>query len=260
RFLISDIWQTSLPTAQQFAAVATMAQRWDELRKRARTLENDVDVKLTQLNKMAGTRGSSLNTHDSASSSSDRQQLFTGMCEGLERVLGQLTECNDEMCSLVEGSAGAGWAANPAVTHTVRRHRDILRDYGSEFKRARENIQGQLQREFLLAGASSSSADGSCLNNRVRASDMYYKEQDHISSCDRLLDDQIAIAVSTKENLSRQALNLKGISRRMHDLAQKYPAIGSIMNKIQNKKRKDAIVMAAVVSTCLIFTLFYLMH
>lgn len=35
------------------------------------------------------------------------------------------------MCSLVEGSSGAGWAANPAVTHTVRRHRDILRDYGT---------------------------------------------------------------------------------------------------------------------------------
>ncbi|GMS88166.1 hypothetical protein PENTCL1PPCAC_10341, partial [Pristionchus entomophagus] len=252
--------QTSLPTANQFAAAATMAQRWEELRKRARNLENDVDVKLTQLNKMAGAGRGGLSSHDSSSSSSsDRQQLFTGMCEGLERVIGQLNECNDEMSSLVEGSAGAGWAANPAVTHTVRRHRDILRDYGSEFKRARENIHGQLQREFLLSGAPSS-PDGSCLNNRVRASDMYYREQDHISSCDRLIDDQIAIAVSTKENLSKQGMNLKGISRRMHDLAQKYPAIGSIMNKIQTKKRKDAIVMAAVVSTCLIFTLFYLMH
>ncbi|KAF8357618.1 gos-28, partial [Pristionchus pacificus] len=253
---------TNSPTPQQFAAAATMAQRWEELRKRARTLENDVDVKLAQLNKMTGNGRSVLSSPSSTSSSSstDRQQLFTGMCDGLERVIGQLQECNDEMCSLVEGSSGAGWAANPAVTHTVRRHRDILRDYGSEYKRARENIQAQLQREFLLAGASPSSPDGSCLNNRVRASDMYYREQDHISSCDRLIDDQIAIAVSTKENLSKQGMNLKGISRRMHDLAQKYPAIGSIMSKIQNKKRKDAIIMAAVVSTCLIFTLFYLMH
>ncbi|GMT18356.1 hypothetical protein PFISCL1PPCAC_9653, partial [Pristionchus fissidentatus] len=255
--------ETSLPSAQQFAAVATMAQRWEELRKRARTLENDVDVKLTQLNKMAGNGRAVSSSLDSSSSSSEggRQALFTRMCGDLERVIGQLSECNDEMSSLVEGSAGAGWAANPAVTHTVRRHRDILRDYGSEFKRARENIQGQLQREFLLSGASSpSSNDGSCLNNRVRASDMYYKEQDHISSCDRLIDDQIAIAVTTKENLSKQGMNLKGISRRMHDLAAKYPMIGSVMSKIQNKKRKDAIVIAGVVSTCLIFTLFYLTH
>lgn len=29
------------------------------------------------------------------------------------------------------------------------------------------------------------------LNNRVKASDLYLKEQEHISSCDRLLDEQI---------------------------------------------------------------------
>ncbi|PIO68236.1 hypothetical protein TELCIR_09980 [Teladorsagia circumcincta] len=34
---------------------------------------------------------------------------------------------------------------NPAVQHTLRRHREILRDYGTEFRRARDNVQQQLQ-------------------------------------------------------------------------------------------------------------------
>lgn len=50
---------------------------------------------------------------------------------------------------MVGGAGGTGWAEVPAVQHTVKRHRDILRDYGSEFMRARENIRGQLERLFF---------------------------------------------------------------------------------------------------------------
>lgn len=121
------------------------------------------------------------------------------------------------MNDVVGAQSSAGWAMNPAVQHTLRRHREILRDYGTEFRRARDNVQQQLQRsysfpilirspsfglfllinhscsrEFLLAGGvSSSSQEGSCLNNRVKGSDLYLKENEHINSCDRLLDEQM---------------------------------------------------------------------
>ena len=44
------------------------------------------------------------------------------------------------------GTSSSSWASNPAVQHTLRRHRDILRDYGTEFKRAKENVKAQLDR------------------------------------------------------------------------------------------------------------------
>ncbi|KHJ90246.1 vesicle transport v-SNARE protein [Oesophagostomum dentatum] len=170
---------------------------------------------------------------------SARQALFETLTQEIDGLLTKLTHVNDEMNDVVGAQSSAGWAMNPAVQHTLRRHREILRDYGTEFRRARDNVQQQLQREFLLAGGmSSSSQEGSCLNNRVKGSDLYLKENEHINSCDRLLDEQMSIAMATKENLQRQGLNLRGIGKKMDTLAKKYPMINNVMQKIQYKKAK----------------------
>lgn len=50
------------------------------------------------------------------------------------------------MCELLAAPSSSGWSQSPAVQHTLRRHQEILRDYRSEFRRARENVQQQLQR------------------------------------------------------------------------------------------------------------------
>ncbi|KIH45359.1 vesicle transport v-SNARE protein, partial [Ancylostoma duodenale] len=197
---------------------------------------------------------------------SARQALFETLTQEIEGLLTKLTHVNDEMNDVVGAQSSAGWAMNPAVQHTLRRHREILRDYGTEFRRAKDNVQQQLQREFLLAGGmSSSSQEGSCLNNRVKGSDLYLKENEHINSCDRLLDEQMRqvstkflIAMATKENLQRQSMSLRGIGKKMDTLARKYPMINNVMQKIQYKKRKDAIILASVITCCLIFVFFYL--
>ncbi|EPB72061.1 hypothetical protein ANCCEY_08856 [Ancylostoma ceylanicum] len=57
---------------------------------------------------------------------------------------------HEEMNDVVGAQSSAGWAMNPAVQHTLRRHREILRDYGTEFRRARDNVQQQLQRFHFI--------------------------------------------------------------------------------------------------------------
>ncbi|KAK6026666.1 vesicle transport v-SNARE protein [Ostertagia ostertagi] len=159
------------------------------LRKRARSAENSIDVKLVSLNKLNSHAG---RLDSDEKSISARQALFDTLTQEIEGLLTKLTHVNDEMNDVVGAQSSAGWAMNPAVQHTLRRHREILRDYGTEFRRARDNVQQQLQRESLLSGGvSGSNPDGSCLNNRVKGSDLYLKENEHISSCDRLIDEQM---------------------------------------------------------------------
>ncbi len=43
-------------------------------------------------------------------------------------------------------------------------------------------------------------------------------------------------------------------------MPERYPALNSLMHKIQMKKRKDTIVVAGVIASCLIFIFIYLMH
>lgn len=43
-------------------------------------------------------------------------------------------------------------SGSAALLHTMQRHREILQDYGNEFRKTRSNITQQRQREDLLGG------------------------------------------------------------------------------------------------------------
>ncbi|MFH4977619.1 hypothetical protein AB6A40_004328 [Gnathostoma spinigerum] len=55
-------------------------------------------------------------------------------------------------------------------------------------------------------------------------------------------------------------MNLRDISRRINVIAKKYPMINSVMQKIQFKKRKDTVILAAVISILLILVFLYTMN
>lgn len=235
-----------------------MVDVWDDLRRRARALENHIDVKLVALNKLASGRYEpSVSDKPTVNS---KQSIFDSLTSELEAMISKLTKLNDQMTEHVEqnqSTTNNGWATNFALRHTLRRHREILRDYCTEFRRAHDNIGSQIQRESLMSGGS---GESSVLNNRLKPSDLYLKEHEHISSCDRLLDEQISIAINTREHVNNQRLSLRDISKKMQTLAKKYPLINGVMQKIQLKKRKDTMVMAAVISGCLILMFLYMMH
>lgn len=66
--------------------------------------------------------------------------------------------------------------------------------------------------------------------------------------------------MGVKENLSHQRSVMTNINKQLHQLSKKYPMIGSVMKKIQFKKRKDTIVLSAVIVTCLIFMFLFVMR
>jgi len=55
--------------------------------------------------------------------------------------------------------------------------------------------------------------------------DMYLKEGTHLNSSHNLINDQISIAVETKEHLLSQRHNLKRLQTRFNDLSNRFPVI-----------------------------------
>ncbi|KAL4002221.1 Snare region anchored in the vesicle membrane C-terminus family protein [Acanthocheilonema viteae] len=236
-----------------------MVEIWDDLRRRARSLENHIDVKLVVLNKLAsGTSGRYESLLNDKATVSSKQEIFDSLSAEIENMIAKLTQIDDQMAEYLmkcqTNSRTGAWASGPALQHTLRRHREILRDYCAEYNRSHDNIRNQLQRESLLSGGSNES---SYLNNRSKASDMYLKESEHISNCDRFLDEQISIAISAKEHVHNQRMSLRDISKKMNALAKKYPLINSVMQKMQARKRRDSVIMAVVISACLILMYIY---
>merc|ERR1711976_220080 len=89
-----------------------------------------------------------------------------------------------------------------AIHHTLQRHRDILQDYRQEFTKTKSNIEAMMEREDLLTSVHRDIDDYRSSNNRRM--DLLMKESDHARNSERLIDEQINIAIDTRETLVNQ--------------------------------------------------------
>lgn len=136
-----------------------------DIRKRARNLENDIDLKLVALSKISS---GSLGSGESSPLISSEFSFDTISLE-IHDMLTKLSEMNEKMTSLPTSGA--------AMMHTLTRHRDILHSYRTEFNKITQNHSIQVEREELLRGSGLMSTSSGSLSRR----DMYVKENQHIS-------------------------------------------------------------------------------
>ena len=151
--------------------MGSKAGNWEGLRKQARALENEIDMKLVSFSKLGTNYTARSNNTDS-----DKEPLLGGAESGLESLerdleslLSQLSAINDEMAGY---AAGAGDARSAAIHHTLQRHSEILQvspltvlsvsqsvcslqDYKQEFSKTSNNIASMLEREELLSSVQS---------------------------------------------------------------------------------------------------------
>ncbi|XP_020896841.1 Golgi SNAP receptor complex member 1 [Exaiptasia diaphana] len=235
------------------------SSRWEDLRKKARQLENEIDLKLVSFSKLGTTYAHREGSQDGSdktpllnNSSTDR--MFETMSIEIEQLLSKLTEVNDLMAENASGLHALG-QSNAAQLHTLQRHRDILQDYSHEFSKTKANIQTYKDRKDLLGSVQRDiNAYKSGLNRR---SDLYLKENEHIRNSDRLADEAIGIALATKENLQGQRGILQGVTGRLTNVTQKFPGLNNLMQKINFRKRRDTIILACVIAGCTIMLLLY---
>ncbi|CAB3987803.1 Golgi SNAP receptor complex member 1-like [Paramuricea clavata] len=231
-------------------AASNSIKEWEELRKRARQIENELDLKLVSFSKL----GTSYSHRDDSSdkspllNNSSSEHMFQTMSLEIGDLLSKLTEVNDKMAEVTSNLSFSQPSASQM--HTLQRHRDILKDYSQEFTKTKANIEAYIEREELLGGYKSS-------GGVHRKTDLYLKENDHIRNSDRLADEAIGIAMATKENMSRQRGALYQISTRMGGITSRFPALNNLMQKINLRKRRDAIILSVVIAVCLILLILY---
>uniref|UniRef100_A0A3P9IQA0 Golgi SNAP receptor complex member 1 n=1 Tax=Oryzias latipes TaxID=8090 RepID=A0A3P9IQA0_ORYLA len=229
--------------------MATCNDSWEDLRKQARQLENELDLKLVSFSKLC----TSYSNHDQRSRSNSFSQsqdnVLVAMTTELEHLLTKLTAVNDKMAEYIN-SPGAS-SHNAALMHTLQRHRDILKDYSHEFYKTKNNFYTLREREDLLGSVhrdieSYKSSTG--VNNR--RTELFLKEHEHLRN----------IAMATKENITFQRGMLKSIQTRVTTLANRFPAINSLIHKINLRKRRDSLILGGVIGICTIILLIYTFH
>ncbi|XP_012555190.2 Golgi SNAP receptor complex member 1 [Hydra vulgaris] len=235
--------------------VISNSRNWEDLRKQARQIENELDMKLVSFSKLGTGQLKEFQRSEEKESllGSNSNRMFDTMSLEIERLLLQLTEINDDMSSYLSNmSIGE---TNGAQLHTMQRHRDILQDYSHEFIKTKANIKASKDREDLLGSVKKDISEYK--SGLSRRTDLYLKENDHIRNSDRLADEAIDIAMSTKENLASQRKMFHSMSNRILSLGNRFPQINSLFQKINMRKKRDTIIIAIVFSVCLIILLLY---
>lgn len=119
-------------------------QDWDSLRKEARKLEGELDVKLASFAQLcAAYRPGSQTTSQSPGQPSPEQVLRTRSAE-IEVSLQRLSEVNERLGGAIGSGDGRG--------HMVARHRDILGEFAAEARRLNATVGAARDRAELLLG------------------------------------------------------------------------------------------------------------
>lgn len=87
--------------------------------------------------------------------------------------------------------------------------------------------------------------------------DILLKESEHARNSERMLDEQISIAVETRESLVNQRVAFKAIQTKLNDISNRFPMINSLVQKVNLRKRRDSIILGSVIGLCFVFLLWY---
>lgn len=260
----ADFDDTSAPllsstgVERQSARMATASQpgNWEGLRKQARSLENEIDLKLVAFSKL----GTNYSSSSKGAKGGDKAPLLGGGDSKLEDVQGELNDLLAKLSQVNEDmsgfAVGAGSGQSAAIHHTLQRHTEILQDYRQEFNKTASNIAAIVEREDLLSSVHSDISD--FRNKQSGAMDSLQREMEHTRTSERLIDEQISIALETRESLVSQREILKAVQTKLNDLTNKFPMINNLVNKINFRKRRDTIILGVVIGLCLVFMLWYI--
>ncbi|RIA90332.1 hypothetical protein C1645_797081 [Glomus cerebriforme] len=234
--------------------LSTSSHSWEYLRKQARQLENELEQKLTSYSKIAAQVGRSAGYgpwskggEGMTGNSSEAMELE------LEELIKKLTSVVNSMAEVVDRPSAT--PTNPSMMHMLQRHRDILYDYSKEFKKTKANIQAAKNHSDLL---SSVREDISSFKSGVSSeTDYFLSERGRVESSHRMTDMIIEQAYETREEIGRQRSTLLNINSRMNRLSNMFPGLNSLIGRINLRKRRDTIILAFIISFCIILIFLY---
>ncbi|GMP61862.1 hypothetical protein CsSME_00024160 [Camellia sinensis var. sinensis] len=224
---------------------------WEELRKEARKIEGDLDVKLSSYAKL-GSRFSHGGYVDSGSPTTvGSSRSWKSMEMEIQSLLEKLLDINDAM-----SRCAASATPTTSVTQKLARHRDILHEFTQEFKRTKGNINSMREHAELLSSVrediSEYKASGS-MSPRVQL----LRERASIHGSISHIDDVISQAQSTRAALGSQRAFFGNVEGKVKLLSDKFPIIRGLLGSIRRKKSRDTLILSAVIAACTLFLIIY---
>ncbi|XP_004514849.1 Golgi SNAP receptor complex member 1-2-like [Cicer arietinum] len=223
---------------------------WEELRKEARKIEGDLDVKLSSYAKL-GVRFTQGGYVDSGSPPVGSSRSWKSMEMEIQSLLEKLLDINDSMSRC---AASAGPATS--VTQKLARHRDIFHEFTQEFRRTKGNINSMREHAELLGSVRDDITDiktSGSMSPRVQL----LRERAAIHGNTSHIDDVISQAQATRAVLASQRALFGDVQGKLRLLGDKFPIVRSVLGSIKRRQSRDTLIISAVIAACTLFLIIY---
>ncbi|KAF1884175.1 hypothetical protein Lal_00035240 [Lupinus albus] len=214
---------------------------WEDLRKEARKIEGDIDVKLSSYAKL-GTRFTQRGYVDSGSPPLASSRSWKSMEMEIQSLLEKLLDINDSMSRCAASAAPA-----TSVNQKLARHRDILHEFTQEFRRIKGNMNSMREHAELLGSTSGTTSPRMQL----------LRERANIHGSISHIDDVISQAQATRAVLGSQRALFGDVQGKVKVLSDKFPIIRSLLGSIRRKRSRDTLILSAVIAACTLFLIIY---
>ncbi|CAN6466374.1 unnamed protein product [Victoria cruziana] len=218
---------------------------WAELRKEARRIEGDLDVRLSSYAKLGGYSDSKSPTDGHA-----RDMQWKSMEMEIESLLEKLLDVNEAM-----SRCAAAATPTTSVSQKLARHRDILHEFTQEFKRTRGNIISMREHAELLHSVRNDINEYKVSSSQAAPS--LLRERAAIHGSIVQIDDVTNQAETIKGVLAAQRSTFAEIQGKVKHLGDRFPVIRGLLGAIKRKRSRDTIILSAVIAACTLFLIIY---
>ncbi|ORZ23088.1 hypothetical protein BCR42DRAFT_403952 [Absidia repens] len=234
------------------ADISTPSQplSWDSLRRQARQLENEIELKLASLSKFGATTTARQQQQQPDTAFTDAKD---GQEKEIDQLLNKLQETINSMSQVLDRPSAT--PTNPSMMHMLERHKNILYDYTKEFRRVKANIRAARDKADLM----------NQVQNEIRIfnagngdnADYYLTERNRVESSHQMADMIIDQAYATRQDVSRQGRTIQGFNTKIVGVMGHIPGINNLISRINTRRERDTLIMAGVISTCIILIILY---
>jgi Golgi SNAP receptor complex protein 1 len=198
---------------------------WEKLRKEARKIEGDLDVKLSSYNKLRGM----LAHGGSGGEAMGGDGSWKSMEMEIESSLEKLVDINDAMSQCV-----AAAVSTTSVTQKLARHHDILHEFTQEFQRTRNNMSSTRKHAELLTSVRNDVSEYKA-SGSLSPGPSLLRERGAIHGSIFQVDEVISQAQATKGALAAQHSAFMEIQGKLKQLGDRFPLIHSLLGQLLGK-------------------------
>ena len=141
----------------------------------------------------------------------------------------------------------------------VKRYREILFDLTGDFQKAQQVWQRSQERMELFKGANANGGGGPNSGNvDDPATESLMRERGHIDKSLNGARETWEQASAVHRDLREQGRSLGRVQSGIGKIVSTIPGVNSLMEAIRRKRSRDDQILAGVIATCILFTLWYL--